>query len=326
MGSMVVSTHAFGGARMGDDPETNVVDRFGFSHEVPNLGVLGASVIGTSGARNPTLTARALAWRTTPACVISGVMIMLSAAPAHAEPAEYRIDPEHVTVAFLVGHAGYAKVLGQFLEIEGSYMFDEETGALSDIEVIVNTASVFSNHDDRDDHLRSGDFLNSRRNPEMTFTADTGARTSQRTFEVTGQLELLGVARPLTLQATWNKSDDYPFGRSAYVMGVSARGAIMRSEFGMSYASSANAASLIAPTAVRQLHEECMLVTGAMLQDARTERNTLCLPRSARSEEASHACRRNPLDCRFLRVCRGAIDSGASFVRSAVRPDQARHP
>jgi len=44
--------------------ETNVVDRFGFSHEVPNLGILGASVMGTSGAHNPTLTAQALAWRT----------------------------------------------------------------------------------------------------------------------------------------------------------------------------------------------------------------------------------------------------------------------
>jgi gluconate 2-dehydrogenase alpha chain len=63
-GAMGASTHAYGGTRMGDDPETNVVDRWGFSHEVPNLGVLGASVMGTSGARNPTLTAQALAWRT----------------------------------------------------------------------------------------------------------------------------------------------------------------------------------------------------------------------------------------------------------------------
>ena len=63
-GAMGVSTHAYGGTRMGDNAETNVVDRFGFSHEVPNLGVLGASVMGTSGARNPTLTAQALAWRT----------------------------------------------------------------------------------------------------------------------------------------------------------------------------------------------------------------------------------------------------------------------
>ena len=64
VGTMGPSTHAYGGTRMGDNPETNVVDRWGFSHETPNLGVLGASVMGTSGAHNPTLTAQALAWRT----------------------------------------------------------------------------------------------------------------------------------------------------------------------------------------------------------------------------------------------------------------------
>jgi choline dehydrogenase-like flavoprotein len=63
-GTMGPSTHAYGGTRMGDNRETNVVNRFGFAHEVPNLGILGASVMGTSGARNPTLTAQALAWRT----------------------------------------------------------------------------------------------------------------------------------------------------------------------------------------------------------------------------------------------------------------------
>ena len=63
-GTMGPSTHAYGGTRMGDNRETNVVNRFGFAHEVPNLGILGASVMGTSGAHNPTLTAQALAWRT----------------------------------------------------------------------------------------------------------------------------------------------------------------------------------------------------------------------------------------------------------------------
>lgn len=62
--TMGVSTHAYGGTRMGDNAETNVVNRFGVSHEVPNLGIAGASVMGTSGARNPTLTAQALSWRT----------------------------------------------------------------------------------------------------------------------------------------------------------------------------------------------------------------------------------------------------------------------
>ena len=64
LGSTGPSTHAYGGTRMGTNPDTNVVDRWGFSHEAPNLGILGASVMGTSGSKNPTLTAQALAWRT----------------------------------------------------------------------------------------------------------------------------------------------------------------------------------------------------------------------------------------------------------------------
>ena len=58
------SWHAIGGTRMGENPEANVVDKWGFSHEAPNLGVLGGSVMGSHGARNPTLTIQALAWRT----------------------------------------------------------------------------------------------------------------------------------------------------------------------------------------------------------------------------------------------------------------------
>ena len=49
---------------MGEDPSKNVVDPWGFSHEAPNLGIVGGSVMGTIGARNPTLTFQALAWRT----------------------------------------------------------------------------------------------------------------------------------------------------------------------------------------------------------------------------------------------------------------------
>jgi gluconate 2-dehydrogenase alpha chain len=61
---LAVSTHAFGGTRMGTDPETSVVDAYGFSHEAPNLGVLGGSTFVSAAGRNPTETIWALAWRT----------------------------------------------------------------------------------------------------------------------------------------------------------------------------------------------------------------------------------------------------------------------
>jgi gluconate 2-dehydrogenase alpha chain len=64
VGTMQPAAHDYGGTRMGHNPETNVADAWGFSHEVGNLALMGGGVMGTSGARNPTLTAQALAWRT----------------------------------------------------------------------------------------------------------------------------------------------------------------------------------------------------------------------------------------------------------------------
>lgn len=156
------------------------------------------------------------------------------AAPAWAEPAHFELDPNHITVAFTVDHLGYAKVLGMFRAARGSYDFDEATGALGKLRIEVDTQSVFSNYAKRDQHLKSADFLNTAQFPRMVFTADSARRTGDRTFEIPGQLELLGKLQPLTLAATWNKSGPSPIDK-VYTMGVSARGSFKRSGHGMNY-------------------------------------------------------------------------------------------
>jgi polyisoprenoid-binding protein YceI len=164
---------------------------------------------------------------------------LLASAPAQAQAARYEIDPDHLTVAFLVDHIGYAKVLGMFRSARGSYRFDEATSTLSDVRIEVETASVFSNQRKRDDHLKGPDFLNSGEFPRMVFTAAGAKRTGERTFDITGELEVLGKKQPLTLQATWNKSAESPMGGlggKPYIMGVSARGSFKRSTYGMNYA------------------------------------------------------------------------------------------
>ena len=166
------------------------------------------------------------------ACVLVLAVLPLR---GFAEPASFVIDPAHVTVGFRVDHLGFADVVGFFREVEGSYVFDESTGELSDVSIRVGTDSVFSNDDARDEHVRSRDFLNARRHPDMRFTASSAERLDAQQFEITGELELLGVTRPLTLSATLNKSGDYPIGRGTYAMGVSATGKLERSDFGMSY-------------------------------------------------------------------------------------------
>jgi polyisoprenoid-binding protein YceI len=163
----------------------------------------------------------------------------LTAPAALAQPQRYEIDPDHLSLGFLVDHIGYAKVLGLFRSARGSYRFDEASGALSEVRIEVDTASVFSNQRKRDDHLKGPDFLNSGEFPRMVFTASSARRTAERQYEITGQLELLGKSQPLTLLATWNKSAESPlggFGRKPYVMGVSARGSFKRSAYGMNYA------------------------------------------------------------------------------------------
>ena len=105
--------------------------------------------------------------------------------------------------------------------------------------IVIETASVFTNDEARDGHLRGKDFLDSQRHPSMVFTATKARRVAERRFVIDGQLQLLGRQRPVSLEATWNKSAVTPIGvplLRPYVMGVSARGRFRRSEFGMNYA------------------------------------------------------------------------------------------
>ena len=160
--------------------------------------------------------------------------LLLAPAASQAEPARYALDPEHVSMGFLVDHLGYAKVLGLFRAVRGSYRFDEASGALSEVRIEVDTQSVFTNHAKRDQHLKSADFLNAAEFPRMVFTAEQAQRIGERGFRIEGQLELLGRKQPLVLDATWNKSGVSPIDKD-YRMGVSARGSFKRSSFGMNY-------------------------------------------------------------------------------------------
>ena len=167
------------------------------------------------------------------ACI---AVLTMAATQSSAESRRYRIDPEHLSIGFLVDHIGYAKVLGMFRKGEGSFTFDEETGVLGDIRIEIDAASVFSNHRKRDEHLMSADFLNASEFPTLVFTAASAKPIQGRSYVIQGELELLGERQPVTLDATWNKSGEYPFGGSPWVMGVSARGSFRRSDFGMNYA------------------------------------------------------------------------------------------
>lgn len=154
---------------------------------------------------------------------------------AHAAPQRYSIDPVHTTVAFLVDHVGFAKTLGIFTEMSGSLSFDPDTNTVSSLLITVATASVNSANEARDKHVRNKDFLNVSEYPEMTFLAESATIDQAGAGEITGELTLLGKTLPLTLTVQLNKSDVYPFGHKRFTLGVSAQGALNRSDYGMDY-------------------------------------------------------------------------------------------
>lgn len=161
--------------------------------------------------------------------------LMALAGSAFAEPHRYELDPGHTTVAFLIDHIGYAGTLGIFTELEGGFTYDMETQELSDVTVTVATASVNSFNEARDGHVRNKDFLSVDEHPSMTFTASGGTPSSDTTGTVEGELTLLGETRPLTLEVTLNKAEEYPFGHKRFTLGLTARGSLNRSDFGMTY-------------------------------------------------------------------------------------------
>ena len=152
-----------------------------------------------------------------------------------AEKHCYELDPAHTLVGFLVDHIDFAKTFGQFEDVEGTFCFDEQTLTLSDVRVIVDANSVQTLNRARDRHLRSNDFLNTGDYSEIEFVGLSSMQTGDRTGSVTGNITLLGQTRPLTLDVIWNKSGYYPFGDEHYAMGISAKGSLNRSDFGMTY-------------------------------------------------------------------------------------------
>jgi Uncharacterized conserved protein len=155
-------------------------------------------------------------------------------APASAAPVAYKIDPAHLSVAFIVNHLGFSNLIGRFNAAAGDLSFDKDAVEKSAVTVTVDTTSVDTNHAKRDEHLRSPDFFNVKEFPKMTFKSTKIEKTGANAGKLYGELTMLGVTKPVVLDVTFNKEGVSPASKLETV-GFSARGTVKRTDFGMKY-------------------------------------------------------------------------------------------
>lgn len=146
---------------------------------------------------------------------------------------QWTVDPTHSSIDFSVKHMMIAKVKGTFHTFEAQIDADPADLTSANISISVDLSSIDTRNSDRDAHLRSGDFFDADTHPKMTFQSTSVAKTSDGEYDVTGDLTIRGVTRPVTIAATFEGTGKDPWGNVK--VGYSAVGSIKRSDFGLTY-------------------------------------------------------------------------------------------
>ena len=128
--------------------------------------------------------------------------------------ADYVIDQEgqHAFVNFKISHLGYSWLYGTFKDFDGTFSYDQEQPEASQVNVTLRTASLDSNHAERDKHLRSADFLNTSKHPKATFVSTRVVSTGEGTADITGDLSLNGVTKEVVINADFIGEGEDPWG------------------------------------------------------------------------------------------------------------------
>ncbi|MEP9367639.1 YceI family protein [Xanthobacter sp. VNH20] len=151
--------------------------------------------------------------------------------PGEVKAGTYVLDPGHSRVSWSVTHLGFSTYTGLLPAAEGTLVLDPAAPEKSTLTVTLHTGKVGTLDPALDKHLKSAEFFNVEKFPTATFKATQIVATG-KTAKITGDLTLLGVTKPVTLDATFNKAGTNPLDKT-YSIGFDAKAVIKRSDFGM---------------------------------------------------------------------------------------------
>ncbi len=146
-----------------------------------------------------------------------------------AQAADYDVDASHSNVDFKIRHM-MSKVNGNFGKFTGTFSFDAKKPEAAKGVFTVEAASINTNNEKRDGHLKGDDFFNVGKFPTLTFNT-TGFKKAGKGFAMSGDLTMLGVTKPVTFNVEYLGAGKDPWGNSK--AGFSATGKINRKDFGM---------------------------------------------------------------------------------------------
>lgn len=137
------------------------------------------------------------------AFVAAGALVVAASGLGPVTAAEvYVLDQKHTYITFIHDRMGYTNILGRFDRYEGEIVFDEEDLANSSVSVTIFTNSLSTGYARRDEDLIGPNFFNAKEFPEITFKSTKVVATGPKTGKITGDLTLLGVTKPVTLDVT----------------------------------------------------------------------------------------------------------------------------
>lgn len=162
--------------------------------------------------------------------LLTGLIMVAVAATVQAD--QWKVDRVHSSVHFKVSHLVISKVVGEFGEFDATLNFDGKDVGAGSVEMTLKMASISTDNADRDGHLKSPDFFDAAKYPDITFKSKKVIKGDGKKFQLVGDMTMRGVTKEVTFDCEYNGSVEM---KGTVKSGFSATATINRQDFGVSY-------------------------------------------------------------------------------------------
>ena len=172
----------------------------------------------------------------------------------------YTIDPTHSRIGFVARHAMVTKVRGSFNEFDGTGAFDTDNPTAAQLQLTIKAASIDTRNADRDAHLRSNDFFDMDTYPEIRFVSTAVEQTGDDEYQVTGDLTIKGITKPVTVEFEYTGTAVDPYGNTR--IGLDGKTTVNRKDWGVSWNAALEAGGVLVSEKVTLEFEVSAIRTG----------------------------------------------------------------